>query len=336
MPPHVRLLRRDALGLVATAAGQVEEGRGELVRPDARTLRDERRHEGGVELGGRLLLVLAVVADLELAAVEAVDAVDERHRRHEPEERSRRSVRGRLSTASSIFSRSCSASWPTRPPRATILAKPLPLATRIPAVDVNAERGISARSSTHWFGGMSIARRTTMFPSILTSPRTWTGRPHARRITPGGQERRLESREPGLPLVAPDPKVHVDDVVVGDGEPAQAVVDVERALLRLRGVVPDDPHTVRQELRAERAGCARRPELGGGAGAVRAPVLADADLVDRLTVAQRDLAERAGEVAVEGERDRFVDDERPVLTASRRPSGVGEGEALRVRSGRDD
>ncbi len=103
-----------------------------------------------------------------------------------------------------------------------------------------------------------------------------------------------------------------------------------------RGVVPDDPHTVRQELRAERAGCARRPELGGGAGAVRAPVLADADLVDRLTVAQRDLAERAGEVAVEGERDRFVDDERPVLLHHDVRPGVGEGEALRVRSGRDD
>ena len=34
-----------------------------------------------------------------------------------------------------------------------------------------------------------------------------------------------------LPLVAPDLEVHVDDVVVGDREPAQAVADRERAHL---------------------------------------------------------------------------------------------------------
>jgi hypothetical protein len=100
--------------------------------------------------------------------------------------------------------------------------------------------------------------------------------------------------------------------------------------------VPDDPHAVRQELRAERAGGSRRAELGRCAVAVRLAVLADADLVDPLAAAQRDLTERAREVAVEAERDRLVDDERPVLLQDDVRSRVREREALRVRCGREE
>jgi hypothetical protein len=100
--------------------------------------------------------------------------------------------------------------------------------------------------------------------------------------------------------------------------------------------VPDDPHAVRQELRTERAGGARRAELGRRAVAVRLAVLADADLVDRLAAAQRDLTERAREVAVEAERDRLVDDQRPVLLQDDVRPRVREREALRVRCGREE
>jgi hypothetical protein len=100
--------------------------------------------------------------------------------------------------------------------------------------------------------------------------------------------------------------------------------------------VPDDPHAVREQRRAEGAGGARRAELGRRAVAVRLAVLADADLVDRLAAAQRDLTERAREVAVEAERDRLVDDERPVLLQDDVRPRVGEREALRVRCGREE
>ena len=79
-------LRRHALGLVAPATDQVEERRRELVRADPRPLRDERGHERGLQVGGRLLLVLAVVPDLELAPVAPVHEVDERERRDQAEQ----------------------------------------------------------------------------------------------------------------------------------------------------------------------------------------------------------------------------------------------------------
>ena len=55
----------------------------------------------------------------------------------------------------------------------------------MPAVDVKAERGINARSSTNWCAGTSIARSWATLPSIVTSPRTLTGCPQARSIGPG-------------------------------------------------------------------------------------------------------------------------------------------------------
>ena len=89
-------------------------------------------------------------------------------------------------------------------------------------------------------------------------------------------------------------------------------MDAEASLLGLRPVVPDDPHALVGLGRPERAGLAGRPELRRGAGAVLDVVLRDRDLVDRLAVAERDLAEGAAVVTVEREGDHLVDDQRPV------------------------
>jgi hypothetical protein len=128
----------------------------------------------------------------------------------------------------------------------------------------------------------------------------------------GRDQRRRQPREPLLPLVAPHLQVHVDDVVVGDGHPEEAVVDAERPVLRGGLVVPDDPQALVCLRCPEGAGRTARAELGGGAGTVGRADLEDADLVDRLALAQRDLAEGAAEAAGEGVRDVLVDDEGAV------------------------
>ena len=76
--------------------------------------------------------------------------------------------------------------------------------------------------------------------------------------------------------------------------------------------VPDDPHALVRLRRPERPRFAGRAELGGRARAVLDVLLRDRHLVERLPVAERDLAEGAAEVTVEGERDHLVDDQRPV------------------------
>ena len=123
-----------------------------------------------------------------------------------------------------------------------------------------------------------------------------------------------ELRQSGLPLVAPDLQVDVDDVVVRGGDAAQAVADAEDALLGRRAVVPDDPHAVVPALDSVGAGRARTPELGAGARAVADVALRHRDLVDRLAVAERDVAVGAAEVAREGEGDALRDDETAVTT----------------------
>ncbi len=56
----------------------------------------------------------------------------------------------------------------------------------------------------------------------------------------------------------------------------------------------------------------------------------DADLVDRLALPQRNLAERTGERAVEREGDVLVDDEPAVARQLDDDLRVGESEALRA------
>ncbi len=58
---------------------------------------------------------------------------------------------------------------------------------------------------------------------------------------PGQRHRRRQASEPFLPLVAPHLEVDVDDVVVGERQPAQPVADREGPQLVLRAEVPHDP-----------------------------------------------------------------------------------------------
>jgi hypothetical protein len=90
-------------------------------------------------------------------------------------------------------------------------------------------------------------------------------------------------------------------------------VDPEAPLLRVGGVVPDDPEAALGSSRPEGAGRARRAELRRGSRPIDDVALRDRDLVDLLAVAERDLAEGAAERAVVDEGDVLVDDQRPVL-----------------------
>ena len=90
-------LGRHVLRGVVAAADQVEERRRELERAGLAALPQQRRHERGLGLGRRLLLVLAVVPRLELAAEAPEDehGDEERGDRPEREEDQRRAPRVR-------------------------------------------------------------------------------------------------------------------------------------------------------------------------------------------------------------------------------------------------
>jgi hypothetical protein len=154
-------------------------------------------------------------------------------------------------------------------------------------------------------------------------------------VTPGAQhlagrdERRGELVEADLPLVAPDLEVHVDDVVVRDREPAQAVMDAEPARLVRGSVVPDDPDPVLGLRRPVGARRARALQLRAAAGGVLLVALGDEDLVERLAVAEGDLAEGAAEVADEREHDHLVDDQAAVLLDLHGDVRRRQGERLR-------
>ncbi len=145
----------------------------------------------------------------------------------------------------------------------------------------------------------------------------------------GRHQRRCQLVEPHLPFVAPDLHVHVDDVVVGRRHPAQPVVNPEAPRLRFRPVVPHDPHALVGPGRAERPGLARAAELRARAGPVGDVSLRDGDLVERLAVAERHLAEGAAEGTVELEHDHLVDEQAAVPGDLDRHVRRGQGERLR-------
>jgi len=89
-------------------------------------------------------------------------------------------------------------------------------------------------------------------------------------------------------------------------------VDAKGARLVARLVVPDDAQALVGLRRAERVRCACRPELGRCAGLVAPFSLRDADLGDRLSLSEWDLAEGAAEVAREVEGNDLVDDQAAV------------------------
>jgi hypothetical protein len=100
--------------------------------------------------------------------------------------------------------------------------------------------------------------------------------------------------------------------------------------------VPDHAHAVLRLLDAERAGLPSRAQLSRCAGFVDRVAVEDLDGVDRLTFAQRDVAIRAAERAVERKRQALVDDDRPVGLDLDEDPGFGEGEALTASRRRRD
>ena len=137
---------------------------------------------------------------------------------------------------------------------ATIRSKPLPRWTRMPSVDENAAAW-NQRAQLD-----ELLRRDVDRAQGRARADELDVAAHPHGLAPGAQDlarRRLdpdESEERLLPLVAPDLQVHVDDVVVRDGDLAQRVRDRERARLVARVEVPDDPHRVAALLDAEGAG----------------------------------------------------------------------------------
>ena len=150
---------------------------------------------------------------------------------------------------------------------------------------------------------------------------------------PGPGHRRREPSQALLPLVAPDLEIHVDDVVVADGQPAQAVADRERPCLVRRLVAPDDPGTlveVADAVRSRRAAgleLCRRSRLEGLAA------LRDAEHLDALAVPQGDLAEPVGEAEVaEREGDVLLDRDGAVREDVR--ADVRRGQVVGLRKDR--
>jgi hypothetical protein len=306
-------LGRDGCRRVHAAPDQVEERRRELVRADGAALCDERRHERRLELRRRLLLVLAVVAGVVLPPEPAVD----------PEEDDCSGDEGEHQQAE------------PRPQRVPLrVVDPLAVALGcVRSADLLADDPVEAgpTDDPHAVGGRERAAReqrpeldplsgrhidSTQHDAVRLEPNVAADR---HRVTPGAKDRtrreeqRIQLTEADLPLVAPDPEVDVDDVVVGDCEPTQPVMNAKRARLRVGAVVPDDAKPPVGARRAERSGRARGAELGRRARRVVHVPLGDADLVDRLLVAERQLAEAAGEGAVEEEGDVLVDDQRAVI-----------------------
>ena len=153
---------------------------------------------------------------------------------------------------------------------------------------MNAARGISTRSSTNWCAGTSSARSSTLRPAICDVAA------HVDRVAPGAQTSRARRAcvscvEPHLPLVAPDLEVDVDDVVVGDGDAAQRVADLERLRLVERLVVPDDPDRVRRGAHAEGAGGDEQPRSVQPPGRYALP-FSSTETCEIDSPAERDLA----------------------------------------------
>ncbi len=134
-----------------------------------------------------------------------------------------------------------------------------------------------------------------------------------------------------VPLVAPDVEVDVDDVVEGHGEVAQPVADRERARLRERLEVPDDPVAAGDRRLAIGVRRSARAELRRGPGGVAGGALGHRDVTDLLAVSERDVAVGAGERAVEEERGPLLDRQRAVRLDRDVDVGRGQVEGLRSR-----
>jgi hypothetical protein len=101
--------------------------------------------------------------------------------------------------------------------------------------------------------------------------------------------------------------------------------------------VPHDADGVIELRDAEGVGRPVAADLRRRAGGVGSAGLLDCDVRDGLALAERDLAERAGEASAEGEGDLLLDPERAVVLDLDLNAGVGEGEGLGARlTGREE
>ena len=330
-PAPDALLGRDGLRGVAAAPDQVEERRGELERAGLGLLAEERRHERRLGVGRRLLLVLAVVAAPALAPVDRPDD------RHEDERRAN-------SEQEQVEERAADVS---------LRVVDLRLVARVRR-DVRGLLLFDLGESTPVRGGEKRARKDDAELDELV--RRHAGRAEVRdrrrpvddpvhplwvpvdavALVERGRLRQphlgAQPREPNLPFAAPHLQVDVDDVPVGDGEPAEPVRDRERPRVGLRLVVPDDADALRARLDAVLVRAVDAAELRVPARAVRPAVLADEDVVDRLAVAKGDVAIGAAERAEEVEGDVLADEQGAVRRD--RDVDVGRGERVVLRLSR--
>ena len=146
----------------------------------------------------------------------------------------------------------------------------------MPAVEVKAARGIE-RAQLDELPGGDVERAQQRVPALERDVAA-----HPDRVAPGADDvagpahRRGQPAERLLPLVAPDLEVDVDDVVVGDREAAQPVVDAERALLvAVRLEPPDDARAAAEIARRRTCPAGRRARARsrrpGGYAAARSP-----------------------------------------------------------------
>ncbi len=297
------------------AADEVEERRRELERARLASLPQEGRHERRLGVGGRLLLVLAVIARLELAPEEPEHECRDQEGRKRPDRKQeqRRSPRARDRIVDALLVALVVAGV------GELLARDLlePGAVLEPHARRRGERLPRVeRPELHELPGRDVECAQKRFGPLQRDIA-----PHPDGMAPGADDvaraahRRSEPAQALLPLVAPDLEVDVDDVVVADREAREPVVDDERPLLdAVRREAPDDPRPPAEVLDAEGARRAARLELRRRAGLERAAALRHADLVEALPRAERDLAEAVGERPRERDGDRLVDGDRAVGT----------------------
>ena len=160
---------------------------------------------------------------------------------------------------------------------------------------------------------------------------------HPHGLAPPAQDlpgRRLDSDEACerlAPLIAPHFEVHVDDVVVRDGDMAQRVRNGERPRLVARVEVPDDAHRVAAALNAVRPSRTRL-ERRLVPAAERNAALGDRRVHERLAFPQRNVAIAEVEVTRERHFEALAHAERSVLLDVDRDVGREQREAV-SRSG---
>jgi hypothetical protein len=270
---------------------------GELERAHLRALANEGRDECGLELGGRLLLVLPVVVRAAFAPEEPVRQAGDRERwkkrdGEEDGDRPREVVQRVLDLLLVALERSGFGSLRRDDAIEGFLV-----------ADLRARRGVEHRPREHGAQLDELVRGNALGAELDGVGRAADVSAHGHRVAPHSvvrAARRLREEEHGvelpellLPLVAPDLQVEVHDVVVGDREPAEPVADREGADVGKRAVVPHDPYPVGKVRDAVRVGIAARAELGRGARVVPSPALLDEDLVEHLALAHWDVPKGA-------------------------------------------